>query len=341
MEEYIFSNFINENSHLTSRELYNSWKQFKTSESYEMAKKLYICQNNGLELANYSTFNYEMCEVAINNNPLILEYIESRREFLSEIELDNLRKIAITNNWNVFKFIPEEERTEELCGIAIQSDCKNLQYIPANLQTIEMCEDAISRMAGCIQWVANKTEYLCKLSLDLDPWCITVIPELTEELCLYAVSKLGIVIRSIPDEFKTENVCRTALLNTKGAFEYLPEQFRRNSELCEIAVLNKPENLSFVSCDELKENLLNSLIGICGMNICYCQNLTNEKVLNAVSINGLSLKFVPEELKTVEIITVACSQNGLALEFVPDEYKTPELEKLCVDNNIEALKFTR
>jgi hypothetical protein len=59
----------------------------------------------------------------------------------------------------------------------------------------------------------------------------------------------------------------------------------------------------------------------------------------AVSINGLVIKFVPENYRTKEICEIAISQNGRALEYVPENLIDYSLCKKAISQDGYALKF--
>ena len=60
----------------------------------------------------------------------------------------------------------------------------------------------------------------------------------------------------------------------------------------------------------------------------FCELLVKE---------GLSLGFVPNELKTLEICKLAIKRDGCALEHTPMPWRTEEICKLAVSNNGDSL----
>lgn len=53
------------------------------------------------------------------------------------------------------------------------------------------------------------------------------------------------------------------------------------------------------------------------------------KCMNLVKINGLFLQFVPNELQTKELITIALQQNGFSLQFVIETFIDTAYEEFC------------
>jgi len=58
-----------------------------------------------------------------------------------------------------------------------------------------------------------------------------------------------------------------------------------------------------------------------------------------VSQNGWALEDVPQELKTIELCTIAVSKYGYILQCVPQDLRTPELCKIAVSESGWALQF--
>jgi len=55
------------------------------------------------------------------------------------------------------------------------------------------------------------------------------------------------------------------------------------------------------------------------------QITTEEEALEAVKRNGLALKYVPDNLKTMKLCLKAVKQDEEALQFVPEELQ----EEVC------------
>ena len=66
---------------------------------------------------------------------------------------------------------------------------------------------------------------------------------------------------------------------------------------------------------------------------------TNEGCLAAVQHHGFALQFVPEPMKTPEIILAAIQQHGYALRYLPYDKRTPELCLLAVKNHGLSLEY--
>ena len=58
-----------------------------------------------------------------------------------------------------------------------------------------------------------------------------------------------------------------------------------------------------------------------------------------VEENGINLKDVPNEFKTLNLCLMAIKANGLALEYIPIQFQTETICKLAVKQNPMALEF--
>ena len=111
---------------------------------------------------------------------------------------------------------------------------------------------------------------------------------------LELVSKHGIQLKIVPDEYKTEEVCLAAVRQFGLALAYVPDKLKTR-DLCRTAVIQEGTSLKFVP-----QRFVD-------LNMCYM----------AVSENGMALYYVPERLKEVSVCQRAVEQDRNAIEFVP------------------------
>ena len=60
-----------------------------------------------------------------------------------------------------------------------------------------------------------------------------------------AVEKLPFVIRYVPSQYKTHQICDKAILGNAGTLESIPDCYK-NQQRCDKAVENHPQSLKFV-----------------------------------------------------------------------------------------------
>jgi len=111
-------------------------------------------------------------------------------------------------------YIPEECKTEEVCKLAVSVSDMNFRWMPVNLRTPEICEIAIRK------------GYLKHYHLDENLW--------TPELCKIAIKMNGDYLKAIPNYFRTNELCETAIKNN-AYLEDVPEEYR-TFEICKIAL---------------------------------------------------------------------------------------------------------
>jgi hypothetical protein len=178
--------------------------------------------------------------------------------------------------------IPEGLRTETVCNAAIQAYPRNLEYVPNEMKSRELCLLAIeeseynpeSVLYGGIPENIKTKDFLfeaTKRNIHLLPFVheelsdrldelfsdsdfclrnaaqvLEYMPKdkITSELCMAAISKDGRLLHDVPDEFKTFDMCLTALENRggelsaekktfarfKGVYDSIPESIRNSME---------------------------------------------------------------------------------------------------------------
>lgn len=69
------------------------------------------------------------------------------------------------------------------------------------------------------------------------------------------------------------------------------------------------------------------------------ESITEEMCLEALSVKGCLLHFIPENAKTPKMCFVAVSNHGWALDYVPKHMKTPEICIKAVSKFCWALEY--
>ena len=90
----------------------------------------------------------------------------------------------------------------------------------------------------------NNNEYYQKYLeyIKINGCLIKNVPKeyITQELCELAVKQNGVALKWVPEELKTFELCNIAVTNdfTGNALKYVPEEFK-TYELCKVALANK------------------------------------------------------------------------------------------------------
>ena len=95
----------------------------------------------------------EICEVAIQRNPFIIERIINKTPRLCEL--------AVMRYSIIIALLNIEEQTEKICKIAVQRSGYALKFVTK--QTLEICEIALQKNIRVYRLV--KPEILCKIAI--------------------------------------------------------------------------------------------------------------------------------------------------------------------------------
>ena len=174
----------------------------------EYQKWLETVSDDGLELENVPADlrTYEMCFEAINDHS------------------------------GAFEFVPEELKTKELCETVLRYDGFQLINVPEKLRTKELCEIALENIDDerlellCLETAVPK-EFREELAEKYD-----IFPEKQHELSnseeelmqeyLQDVGESAYNFRTVPDKYKTMEMCEMAVDYHGQFLEYVPEKYK-------------------------------------------------------------------------------------------------------------------
>eukprot|EP01088_Endostelium_zonatum_P002912 TRINITY_DN1378_c0_g1_i1.p1 TRINITY_DN1378_c0_g1~~TRINITY_DN1378_c0_g1_i1.p1 ORF type:complete len:361 (+),score=59.80 TRINITY_DN1378_c0_g1_i1:85-1167(+) len=128
------------------------------------------------------------------------------------------------------QYVPEDQKTDELCTEFLASNPRNLSAVPAKFLTLHNCTTAVMN--------ASATDIFSIFS--------SIPPHLkSEHICDLAVSLDGECLSSVPDQLQTYQRCKTAVTSSASALDYVPQSLI-NSELCLIALEQNPTAIVYV-----------------------------------------------------------------------------------------------
>ncbi|GHV60086.1 hypothetical protein AGMMS49587_00430 [Spirochaetia bacterium] len=144
---------------------------------------------------------------------------------------------------------------------------------------------------------------------------------ITTELWLAAIELSGYVFKFMPENLKTADFCRDAIVTNVHNFEYVPEAIKQSKNAKGIPFYHIAVKWNGLVLDHIPENLR-----------------TPELYRAAVQSNDFDLEYLPDSLSTPELYLAAVQESGDALMDVPEEFKTAELCLAAVMQNDGALK---
>lgn len=141
-----------------------------------------------------------------------------------------------------------------------------------------------------------------------------------------ALRGLQCSLQDIPEEERTQNVCRQAIRISAKDFYYVPEPLK-SQELCALAMEKEPVMLFFLPLHLQSISLYRQAVSKDGRLITSVPvGFRDEGMyLAAVRENGLSLEYIPSLEITPRIARAAVRSNGLALRHVPSHLVTKSL----------------
>jgi hypothetical protein len=237
---------------------------------------------------------------------------------------------AVRQDGRVFSCLPDKVKSAELCKAAINAapagdaSVSPLADVPESRRTAGLCLAAVRKAGGALEYVPEKlrTAAICLAAVEQNGWALEYVPEalkadieakfrkeaakkrgLKTEADVLALSAKKVkdneesfidVFYLLPEELKTEKVCRAAIEINGAALSRTPQKLR-NAEICLAAVRQTGFALEYVP-----EKLM-----------------TFEICLAAVQRTGAALQYAPDNLKTPELCVCAVKKDGRALGYVP------------------------
>ena len=124
---------------------------------------------------------------------------------------NELCEIAISGKtaW-VLDYVPEEQRTLELCKLAVTQNGDALEFVPKELRTLDICKLAVHDYVDAINDVPFES--------------FTHDEQL--ELCKLAISIDGNSLGYVPKELRTLDICKLAVTKNESALYYVPKKFK-------------------------------------------------------------------------------------------------------------------
>lgn len=220
--------------------------------------------------------------------------------------------------------LPRARLSPELCQLAVAKDSRNLEFVPPELISREMCYTAIVdrqllHYVPPLKLVPDrfKDYELCLMAVREFAGSLEFVPEehKTEELCRDAFSFVHINENKldteklplyVPEKFFNKEFCRFIVNRIPGCFQYLPDKFK-TPDLCLIFLNGHPGNMKDLPDRLLTEEVCIALLKMEG----------SDSALNV-------LKNIPTRLRSLAVCMEAVKLNGDALDSVPKKFKTNE-----------------
>lgn len=178
--------------------------------------------------------------------------------------------------------------------------------------------------------IIKKTpDYFMKLSPD----------EQSELICSEAVKQNGMLLKYVA--VKTQNICIEAVKNNPKAYEYVPNKYMNEFIIIEVL---KQVRLNKIDNDLQTQLICDEAVRLNPRNILYVDNkyISKELLLNNnfdFSYSCDLCNIIPKKfLLDKNFLKSLCINNYYIIKFIPNELKTEELIKEILINNIKAFE---
>ena len=254
----------------------------KTKQTYEML--LEVSKYNGTELryASKKLITPELCELAVKQNGLALEFVPQKIFSNSSEEwIMELYESAVKSNGLALKFVPNEYKTVTMVeqavkyyihsykitpeqielakkqGEELRDYCKYpISFVPKAMLNANVINKAVEYSPFCMRDIADSriTKKLVDLAVKMNGLSLRYIPKrfITKELVWAAVENAPLSIQYVPKNYISREMCDRCIKADYAVFAYIPKRFV-TEEMCLKLVCSKVFSVAYLSMIEKEE----------------------------------------------------------------------------------------
>ncbi len=245
--------------------------------------------------------------------------------------------------WNVWGALCEEAKTPENCLALVKRHGYVLENIPREFLTHELCEAAVRSHPFAVRYVPEAFEdvYVLAVRQDERVFRESDVYKKNSAVLGELMKTNGSLIREVPVEMRTKELCMTAQGNFAYAYGYMPEEWRTDevwrmavaldcnvlSEVPEEMRTESMRDVALAALDKKEPERLKEFLS----HVPYALR-TEDVCRKVLKRNGINLRWVPKELMTHELCEIAVKSEGNAIGLVPQELCDETLNILAVEN---------
>lgn len=202
---------------------------------------------------------------------------------------------------NVNSLISGQISTEEEALIAVEEHPDTLSYIPEILRTENVIYAALIQKADLFKLADDSwfTPSLIHRLLTAKPPTREFIPVdlLTHDIYLKQVSDNGMWLQHVPTEFRTLEICLTAIESNVNAHEFVPNEIQKKEYLDKLIIID-PQKLVDVSVENRSPFVVLRLLENDHTVIRHVPSdyRTKEMCLKAMAVSIDAIRWFPEEI---------------------------------------------
>lgn len=296
-------------------------------------------RDEALELVSRGAWP-QMLEANVNHAPLL----NSESFLIDAVQLNPPFVLGLKNP-------PEDVVVEAIKEDKTGAVFENEDFLKN--QTERICIEAVRKSYRNLARVQEQTPAICMAAVEGYPndemsgYAILDVKKefRTPELIQKAVSKTAVVIRFVPRDELTDEICMAAIhhspddiLELQG-YPVKPEMyiaaFERQEDIFKRKAQKREANgnaLTLAEQDELT-------VGVESFCVNVFDRLSQQKIISIVKCDPMSLRFVPADRIKASVIDVALSAEGKSVQYVPQKKLTSKLCELAVKQDPEAIRF--
>jgi hypothetical protein len=234
----------------------------------------------------------------------------------------------------------ENIKTTEEFLAEVKKDPNYIYNVPEKYQTLEMCLLAVRKSYFMIYAIKKRTPEFYKALVIEIPEMLNLIEEQSEEMCLLAIQRNGMVLKFVRNKIISSKMCMAAIKQNPLAIIYVPIELQ-TKEMCDF--VSQYYKLSFVSFGMHPDDISIRLIQENSINFNDCYH-TDKVCLGAVQHDGMLLEHILDPSR--DLILEAIKQNPKAIKFVdkknrkfyPPNVPTKDMCLSLINDKIDCLK---
>ncbi|MGC9423387.1 hypothetical protein [Vibrio sp.] len=152
--------------------------------------------------------------------------------------------------------------------------------------------------------------------------------KMTLEIIFRAVYQCGMQLEHVPEHLRTRELCLLAASSEFASLIYAPEKHLDQDFIDFTFSTLERTSLGFISEEKYKQ--VYRILPKCLLNQWHYEQL--------IKLNGVFLKWIPQEMKSYDLCFDALSSAGTLLKYIPNELidKPMCYEALCHSNDARA-----
>lgn len=271
----------------------------------------------------------EICMVSVQYYPDTLEFVKN--------QTDEICIVALSQKGKLLKFVNDKKKY--ICEIALENDGLALEFIDD--QTVKLCKIALRKNIQSYKYIKNKNDdiNLYTISLDADSLKdiinLSGIEKISEKVCIEALKKKGSLLKYIPKDYQTYEMCHLAIENDPESISFFDEKYFSCENLVKLALFKNSFVIKHIK--NPSNEICNLALEQNPLSIRFIENQTNELCIKAINLDTNALSCIKQQ--TVEMCFICVNKNASSMLNINDQNE--DLCKYCTLLNHNVIQYIR